>query len=87
MTNAQTALRPGIEGLPGLLAFNAGADEATHSLINTSTWDTLEHAQQLDRFAPMLDLGKRFTEAGVRFDRPIMNHAVLWSFGPRDLRP
>jgi hypothetical protein len=51
-----------------LLAFYAGADEASHSLINTSVWDTLEHAQQMDRFAPMLELGKRFAEAGVSVD-------------------
>src|SRR5580658_1341309 len=82
MEDAQTLLRPGIEGMPGLLAFYAGADAASHSLINTSVWDTLEHAQQMDRFAPMLGLGKRFAEAGARFERPIMNHAVLWSLGP-----
>jgi len=83
--NAQAVLQPGIEAMPGLLAFYAGADEASHLLINSSVWDTLEHAQQMDGFAPMLELGKRFTEAGARFERPIMNHAVLWSFGPLTL--
>ena len=83
--DAQAVLQPGIEAMPGLLAFYAGADAANHSLINTSVWETLEHAQQMDRFAPMLELGKRFTEAGARFERPIMNHAVLWSFGPLTL--
>jgi hypothetical protein len=86
-TDAQSVLRPGIAAMPGLLAFYAGADEASHSLINTSVWDTLEHAQQMDRFAPMLELGKRFAEAGARFERPIMNYAVLWSFGPLTLTP
>src|SRR3954451_20101727 len=60
MLDVEAALRPGIEAMPGLLDFYAGADEATLSLINTSVWDTLEHARQLDTFQPMLDAGKRF---------------------------
>jgi hypothetical protein len=67
--------------MPGLLAFYAGADEATLSLVNTSIWDTLEHAKQLDTFQPMLDAGKEFVAAGARFERPIMNHAALWRCG------
>ena len=84
MLDVEAALRPGIEAMPGLLSFYAGADEATLSLINTSVWDTLEHAKQLDTFQPMLDAGKRFVAEGVTFERPIMNHAVLWRFGQRD---
>lgn len=82
MVDAEAALRPGIEALPGLLVFYAGADEATSSLINTSVWDTLEHARQLDTFQPMLDAGKRFVAAGARFERPIMHYTSLWRFGP-----
>jgi len=81
MVEAEAALRPGIEAMPGLLAYYAGTDEATHSLTNTSVWDTLEHAQQLDHFQPMLDSGKRFAEAGATVERPIMNYATLWRFG------
>jgi hypothetical protein len=81
MVEAESVLRPGVEALPGLLAFYAGEDAATASLINTSFWETLEQAQQLDHFQPMLDLGKRFVAAGARFDRPIMNQSVLWEFG------
>ncbi len=81
MTEAEVLLRPGIEAMPGLLAYYAGADEATHSLTNTSVWDTLEHAQQLDHFQPMLDSGKRFAAEGATFERPIMNYATLWRFG------
>ena len=81
MIVADAALRPGIEAMPGLLAYYAGADEATHSLTNTSIWDTLEHAQQLDHFQPMLDSGKRFAAEGATFERPIMNYATLWRFG------
>lgn len=82
MEQSETELRPGIEAMPGLLAFYAGADEATSSLTNTSVWDSLEHAQQLDHFQPMLDAGKRFAAEGAQFERPIMNYAGLWRFGP-----
>jgi hypothetical protein len=78
----EATLRPGIERMPGILAFYAGADAASLSLTNISLWDTLEHAQQLDRFQPMLDAGKRFVAEGARFERPIINSATLWRFGP-----
>lgn len=81
MLDVEVDLRPGIEAMPGLLAFYAGADEATLSLINTSVWDTLEHAKQLDTFQPMLDAGKQFVAAGAVFERPIMNHVSLWRIG------
>jgi hypothetical protein len=81
MVEAETALRPGIEAMPGLLAYYAGADEATSSLTNTSIWRSLEDAEQMDRFRPMLDLAKRFAAEGARFDRPIMNYTILWKFG------
>ncbi len=83
MVDAEATLRAGIEAMPGLLAFYAGADEATSSLTNTSFWTSLEHARQLDRYQPMLDLGKVFVAAGARFDRPITNHASLWALGPQ----
>lgn len=81
MVEAETLLRPGIEAMPGLLAYYAGADEATHSLTNTSVWDSIEHAKQLDHFQPMLDSGKRFAAEGATFERPIMNYAIMWRFG------
>ena len=81
MLDAEAALRPGIEAMPGLLAYYAGADEATYSLTNTSIWDTLQHAQQLDHFQPMLESGKRFAAEGATFERPIMHYATLWRFG------
>jgi hypothetical protein len=81
MIKAEVALRPGIEAMPGLLAFYAGADEPSLSLTQTSVWDTLEHAKQLDTFQPMLDEGKRFVAEGATFERPIINSATLWRFG------
>lgn len=75
---ADPVLRPGIEAMPGLLAFYFGADEATSSLTNVSLWTSLEAAKQLDTFQPMLDLGKPFIAKGATFERPIMNYATLW---------
>ncbi|HEV2270240.1 MAG TPA: hypothetical protein VGR92_12325 [Steroidobacteraceae bacterium] len=75
---ADPVLRPGIEAMPGLLAFYFAADEATSSLANVSLWTSLEAAKQLDTFQPMLDLGKPFIAKGATFERPIMNHATLW---------
>lgn len=75
---ADPVLRPGIEAMPGLLAFYFGADEATSSLTNVSLWTSLEAAKQLDTFRPMLDLGKPFVAKGATFERPIMNYATLW---------
>ena len=81
MADAERVLAPGIQTLKGCRAYFAGADEATSSLSNVSVWDTLEDAQQMDRFQPMLDLGKTFADAGATFERPIMNYTTLWKFG------
>jgi hypothetical protein len=54
---------------------------ATSSLSNVSIWGTLDNAKQMERFQPMLDLGKRFLDAGATFERPIMNYATLWHIG------
>ena len=58
MIDADPLLRPGIEAMAGLLAYYAGADEATSSLSNVSVWASLEAARQMDAFQPMLDLGR-----------------------------
>jgi hypothetical protein len=81
MIEADSVLRPGIEAMPGLINFYAGADEATSSLMNVSVWKTLDNARQLDTFQPMLDLGKVFVQKGATFERPIMNHLTLWQLG------
>jgi hypothetical protein len=78
MVDADPVLSPGIKAMPGLLAFYAGADEATLSLTNVSIWVNLDAAKQLDRYQPMLELGKAFVAKGVTFERPVMNYATLW---------
>ena len=82
MIDADKVLRSGIESMRGLLSFHAGADEATSSLENVSVWIDLDAAKQLDRFQPMLDLGKEFIAKGAVFERPIMNYATLWQIQP-----
>ena len=84
MAEFEAVLRPGIEAMPGLVAYYAGSDEASSSLTNTSVWDTLEHAKQLDTFQPMLDSAKRFAAEGATFERPIMNYATLWQIKGQD---
>jgi hypothetical protein len=78
MIDAEPVLRPGIEAMPGLLAFYVGSDEATSSLSNVSLWTSVEAAKQLDTYQPMLDLGKPFIAKGATFERPIMNYGTLW---------
>ena len=82
MVEAEKVLRPGIEAMRGFLAFYAGADETTSSLTNVSFWVDLEAAKQLDRYQPMLDLGKEFVANGATFERPIMNCMTLWQLQP-----
>ena len=84
MAEFEDALRPGIQAMPGLVAYYAGADEATSSLHNTSVWETLEHARQMDTFQPMLDSAKQFAAIGATFERPIMNYETLWHFVGRE---
>lgn len=78
MMEADAVLRPGIEAMPGLLAFYVGSDEETSSLSNVSLWTSVEAAKQLDTYRPMLELGKPFIAKGATFERPIMNYATLW---------
>ncbi|WP_245442111.1 hypothetical protein [Mesorhizobium hawassense] len=78
MVELEQTLRPGIEEMPGFLAFYTGADEATSSLSNVSLWVDLDAAKQLDRFQPMLDSGKPFVDKGATFERPVMNYSTLW---------
>jgi hypothetical protein len=78
MVEADSVLRPGIEAMPGLINYYAGADEATSSLMNVSIWKTLDNAKQMDTFQPMLDLGKAFAQKGATFELPIMNYLTLW---------
>jgi hypothetical protein len=72
----------GIRQLKGLQAYFVGIDPATAQMTNVSVWDSVEDAQQMSTFQPMLDLGARFAAVpGVSFVRPIPNFEVLWQWG------
>jgi hypothetical protein len=78
MSEAAKVLLPGIQAMRGCRGYFAGSDQTTSSLSNVSIWETLEDAKQMERFQPMLDMGKRFLDAGATFERPIMNYGTLW---------
>jgi hypothetical protein len=77
LVESEKDLVPGIRKLAGLVKFHAGIDRSSGTMINVSVWDTLEHAEQMNAFQPMIDAGNRFRRIGVRFD-PIVNYEVLW---------
>jgi len=83
MQESEKVLRSGIEAMPGLFAYYAGADAQTLTLTNVSLWDTVEHAKQIDTFEPMSRLAQELIDIGGRPERPVMNHVTQWSFGPR----
>ena len=78
LAESQAILAPAIRALKGNIAFYAGIDHEHCVMQNTSVWETVADAKQLDTLQAMLDLAKVFTEAGIRFERPITNHETLW---------
>lgn len=67
MAASEEAVIAGIKGMTGCLDYFAGADEETASITNISIWDSLNSAQEMDRFQPLLDLDKRLSALGTRF--------------------
>ena len=80
MRKAEQELK-GIQKLPGLRTYCAGVDRARSQLTNVSVWDSIGHAEQMSRFQPMLDLGKRFGANRATFLRLIPNFECLWQWG------
>jgi hypothetical protein len=81
MARSQPRLTPGISKMQGLIAYFAGADEATSSLTNVSIWHNVAYAQQMDNFQPMLELGREFAAKGAVLERPVMNYTTLRQHG------
>jgi quinol monooxygenase YgiN len=75
---SQKTLVPAIRALNGNIAYYVGVDEQNLVMTNVSVWNTLEDAQQMASLQAMQDLAKSFIDLGVRFERPITNHQVLW---------
>jgi quinol monooxygenase YgiN len=79
LADSATILVPAIRALPGCLSYHAGCDPVTNSMVNVSTWDTLEHAQAMASLAAMQALAQDFLALGVEFERPIANYPVSWT--------
>jgi sugar (pentulose or hexulose) kinase len=79
LDESQKTLMPAIRALKGSQHYYVGIDKENNAMTNVSIWDTREDAQQMASLQAMLDLAKVFIDAGVRFERPITNHATLWN--------
>jgi len=53
----------------GGLGYFAGVDRSKNAMHNASLWETVEDANQMTSFQPMLDLAGAFIALGVRFQR------------------
>jgi hypothetical protein len=78
---SEHALRTAIERMPGLIHYYVAIDRDSGQLINTSVWDTIEHATAMSQLAEMLAQRPVMEAAGVTFE-PITNHDTLWTITP-----
>jgi hypothetical protein len=79
LADTRDLLAPGILAMRGNLGFFVGIDRVANAMHNVSFWESVEDAEQMDSFEPMLNLATEFVALGVRFQRPILNCATLWS--------
>jgi hypothetical protein len=79
LDDSQKTLIPAIRDLKGNRAYYVGIDPENNAMTNVSVWDTRGDAEQMATLQPMLNLAKIFVDAGVRFERPITNHEILWA--------
>ena len=79
LDDSQKTLIPAIRALKSNRAYYVGIDPENNAMTNVSVCDTRTDAEQMATLQPMLDLAKIFVDAGVRFERPITNHEILWT--------
>jgi hypothetical protein len=79
LTQSRALLEPGILAMRGNLGYFVGIDRVANAMHNVSFWESVEDAERMASFQPMLDLAIEFVALGVRFQRPILNCATLWS--------
>ena len=77
LEDSQKTLIPAIRALKGNQAYYVGIDPENNAMTNVSVWDTRADAEQMATLQPMLNLAKIFVDAGVRFERPIINYEIL----------
>jgi hypothetical protein len=78
LIESRAALEAGIRGMRGNLGYYVGIDRKNDAISNVSLWESVEAAEQMATFQPMLDLAGTFVALGVRFQRPILNCATVW---------
>jgi hypothetical protein len=79
LDDSQKTLIPAIRAPNGNRVYYVGIDPENNAMTNVSVWDTRTDAEQMATLQPMLDLAKIFVDTGVRFERPITNHEILWT--------
>ncbi len=79
LDDSRKTLIPAIRALKCNQAYYVGIDLENNAMTNVSVWDTRTDAEQMAALQPMLNLAKIFVDAGVRFERPITNHEILWT--------
>jgi quinol monooxygenase YgiN len=78
LMQSKATLEAGIRAMRGNLGYYVGVDCKNNAMSNISLWESVEAAEQMAIFQPMLDLAKSFVALGVRFQRPILNMTTLW---------
>jgi hypothetical protein len=78
LIESKTALEAGIRAMRGNRGYYVGIDRRNNAISNVSLWDSVDAAEQMATFQPMLDLARTFVSLGVQFQRPILNLTTLW---------
>ena len=78
LIESKAVLEAGIRAMRGNLGYYVGIDRRNNAMSNVSLWDSVEAAEQMATFQPMLDLARTFVALGVQFQRPILNLTTLW---------
>lgn len=81
LMESKARLESGVRAMKGNLAYYAGVDRTNNAMHNVSFWESVDDANQMATFPPMLGLAE-FTALGVRFERPILNFETLWQIDP-----
>ncbi|HYL22156.1 MAG TPA: hypothetical protein VEU74_10375 [Gemmatimonadales bacterium] len=81
LTQGRPKLEPALRGLAGLRHYYVAIDPVSNTMVNVSVWDSLAHAQQMDRLAAMQAQRAAFETLGVRFEQ-IRNYTTLWGVKP-----
>ena len=78
LMESKAALEAGIRTMHGNLGYYVGIDRKNTVISNVSFWKSVEAAEQMATFQPMLDLASTFVALRVCFQRPILNMTTLW---------